>query len=357
MSTLEFEELLSDITVIGIQSNESIEELSTGIGISFSKDEKIQKISIDYSKLPEFQFKKSIIFDSTSRLDASLITPEGIIGFITVSSGAIILNRETKKWEKKIPNQPTRILVIPNKKRDTISGIQKLKIDKNIEYEIHWKNKTINNYEELWKEVFLKEILPEIEFNFIEEHLYQMLDDTTVLIKDGSLIHQNKIGITPQNSSSLLNIFGHIKNTNIPEEVKEEIIKQNFPSKTCVYRRQDQNYIEYFCFVNLTYNQNRMLPKGLFNYSKLSLVQEIPLLENLINQDTEIEISSRLYSIANLLIELAKPFSPSHRYPQNLPCISFLENILRAFSSNREIISMKISSKIISAAKKKTNYL
>ncbi|MGB9621580.1 MAG: hypothetical protein ACPL4C_03975 [Brevinematia bacterium] len=325
MINVKFSDIVGN-EVLGFSSSENIENFS-----SQDVSEEIGNISLltEVKTYKTFNPKEVWFFDSTSSLDFVLMTRKGILGFVTVALGVIKTQYKMPIpiSDKSIEYDVKRFIILP----EDLGNFPSLVIDNsNCRFDfIVIRKPRINRVEVLWKEVFLKEILPRLEKDFIIDRLSSYLSDEVILIKDGLL---GEI----VNSNSCRYIFGHVKNFSFPEIVFDDDRFRSRDKRTGIYVVEGGR--GFHSYINLGYPEvNRPfinVNRGTYNYSRVDLagysLNEVE------------EIVARYEFIADYLIYLTTLFSNSQRFPQNVPIIEFLESFLRNASGNKEIVKRVI---------------
>jgi hypothetical protein len=285
-----------------------------------------------------------IVFDSVARLDSTIMTKNGLVGFITITLGSIkftngkeiILSESTKTETKRIIISPQGVFS---------EGIKFLKIDDKITYELMPTTRSkIDTFEELWKEIFLKEELPRIENEFINTKVIKEMNETTVLIKDGKLeLTKTSLPFDIKNEELWFNIFGNIKNYQIDLNKAMNIISIGAARTNIEYEPYNEmGARRYQSYINLGRTKEdlrnkryEIFKKGIFNFSRVDML--IP------NHLDDIEkVIDRYNFISNFLRKMTSIFSNNPRFPQNIPIISTLEKYLRSLMGRREIVTKEI---------------
>lgn len=306
--------------VLGFSESDNIQDFP-GQGIS---DNQIE--CVDSSSWRESKFKpnKVIFFDSTARLDFVLMTRSSVIGFTTFSLGYIEV--EYKKpirlcISESIKYKVIRKIILPQfSLKDDIYHTS-ITLSQGVGYEIHRVSSPIPTVEELWEKIVLEELIPKLEREYIANEVLKVLGKDDILIKDGRL---EDLGSNP-------NVFGHVKNF----EINREVVYDNnllIDKRSSIYRIKDNTYS---CYINLGLfrgDKGILLDRGTFNYSRVDM--------NIDNFDDS--IVDRFNFISEYLLNLTSVFSDSPRFPQNIPVIESLENVLRHLSGDRSIVKHQI---------------
>ncbi len=292
----------------------------------------------------KFAAEEIIVFDSVARLDSTIMTKNGLVGFITITLGSIkftngkeiILSQSTKTETKRIIISPQNVF---------LDNVKFLKIDNKIVYElIPATRNRIYTYEELWKEIFLKEELPKIENEFINTKIIKEMNEKTILIKDGKLeLNKTSLPFDIENDELWFNIFGNIKNYQIDLNKAMNIASKNVIRTQIEYEPYNEMGAKrYQSYVNLgrikedlKNNRYEIFKKGIFNFTRVDML--VP--EHLDNIEKVID---RYNFISNYLRKMTSIFSNNPRFPQNMPIISILERYLRSLMGRREIVMKEI---------------
>lgn len=318
---------------LGFSSNENIENFST---------QEISDQFVDFSIFPEvettkvFEPREVWFFDSTSSLDFVLMTRKGIIGFITVSLGVIKTNYREPINAKNIEYEVKRFIILPEEINTSFNSLIFELNDYKFNFSAIYRSR-VNKVEVLWKELFLQDILPKLERDFIINRLSQYLSDEVVLIKDGLLGEL-------VNSDSCRYMFGYVKNFSFPDVIFDDPKFRAKDKRTGIY--VVNGGVGFHSYINLGYSKELGfidVNRGIYNYSRVDIAgYSAGEVENIV---------SRYNFITDYSIYLTSLFSSSNRFPQNLPIIEFLESFLRNASGNREIVRKAIQEVVLGDVK------
>jgi len=349
--SVKLNEILKEIKILGVSSSPNDEmfasqEMDTRGGFNLTKisEDKLEGKMIEES---EFSPKNTIVFDSVARLDSTIMTERGLVGFITITLGAIkFTNGKEITFSDSVKSETERIIIAP---RDLFpKDLTHIEISDRIIYTIFPQGRNyIRTYEELWKEIFLEEYLPKIENNFIGRVIIKEIDEDTIFIKDGRLeIYKDALPYEIQNENLWFNIFGNIKNYQVDiNEIMLDIISGKSKRTQIEYENYSKiNAKRYQSYINLGKLKNgdrevrhEVFKKGIFNLSRIDMI--IP--EHLENIP---KLIGRYNFISNYMRKMTSIFSNNPRFPQNLPIISSLEKYLRSLMGKREIIIKELMS-------------
>ncbi|MCX8029618.1 MAG: hypothetical protein N2712_06450 [Brevinematales bacterium] len=332
--------------VIGFTDNENIQNFeSIGLTDHISNDQ----VSSDHTSTigipnittePKFTPEKVIFFDSVIRSDFTAITksPSLLVSFITVALGYTEAEYNSNK-PIELNNSTTfevkRYLVASKSSLKNRSYEKEILLRNNVRYEIHTVDTNFLTVSDIWEGYILRSLLPEVEKNFVIEKIFNKLNSSTILIKDGNLF---SINIDKHKD---INIFGHVKNFNVPKQFLEgetfkKLSEGSIPSSE-IYKHQDGPDVIYYCYANLCNSNQKHRKSGIFNLSRIDMK---------CSQKDNKEILDRFNFILKYFIKLTSVFSDSPRFPQNLPMIESLERFLRTTSGNRELIKQIIVEEI-----------
>lgn len=300
--------------IVGFSEAENIQNFPSQ-RISPGEGEEVTLVDSSPPSTSSFKPKKVIFFDATARLDFVLMTRLSIVGFLTFALGyseseygrPINLNQNVK-------HKIVRKAVIPYPVfKDGTPPPTKIDFQERLVYDIYSPQNVVYTVSELWDQVVLERLLPELEKGFIESEVLTRLGDESIFIKDGTIDFLR---------SSNLNVFGHVKSFEVPGLVLSD--KNLEKGRSGIYSLRDSVYS---CYLNLE-SERVLFKKGVFSFSRVDVKAE----------EFSSELVDRFNFISNYLMSLTSVFSNSSRFPQNIPIIETLERFLRNMSGDRSII-------------------
>ena len=319
MGISNIKDLLND-DLVGFLESDNIENFPT---LNVSEEDSFECVDDSEFRKPNFVPKKIVFFDSVVRLDFVVATKFSILGFVTFALGSVF-----SEYEKPIDiGKSIKFEVV----RKLIGFRDILKEDFSqdrfelvgsgftLNYEVYAIDFNINKVNELWDEIVLKKLLPELENKFISEILDEF-DSETILIKDGNIYD-----FSPSDK-----VFGHVKNFSVPKVLfDDKNIKSSFRSS--IYRNKSKENV-YSCFVDLGRDRNyRLLGRGIFDYLRIDVVCDY-------FRELSNDIVDKFNFVSDYIFRSTSMFSSSNRFPQNTPMIESIESFLRSVSGDRRII-------------------
>ncbi|MFN4245005.1 MAG: hypothetical protein ACK4F9_02520 [Brevinematia bacterium] len=308
--------------IVGFSESDNIEEFPA---MSVSDDQNFECVEDSSFRKSSFTPKRIIFFDSVVRLDFVVSTKVSIAGFVTFALGGLFSDcGEPIDIKKNIKYKVVRKLITCRStlKEDFFYNVLSLTSDGfSLDYEIELVDSSITRISELWNEIVLKSILPNLERGFIFD-IIKDVDDNSILVKDGNLY-----GFTHS-----LNVFGHVKNFNVPRVVFDD---KNLKGgiRSSIYKNKSTENV-YSCFVDLG-RMRTFRPlggRGMFDYLRVDIVCDH--FDSLVY-----DVVDRFNFISDYIFSSTSVFSGSDRFPQNTPMIESIERFLRTVSGDKRIIS------------------